>query len=367
MKRQEKGLDELSYRIFFERTFDPISLYEVEAGKVRFIDVNPAYEEVMGTPKEDIVGRTFLEVWPDVEPCWHDIIMECLNTEGSVHCESYCASIGKYLEAIAFPILPDRVSVIFLDRTRWKKSDEKLREKQKELLDYREELRELAAQLTLSEEKTRRSIAGQIHDSIGHSLVTLLHKLQSLRERRCSKEELDDAIESVETVIAQSRELIFQVSPPTLYDIGLNPALESLAEHLLAPQGISYDFQGGNLVHQADDRICVLLYQMTRELLINVIKHAKASHVSIRVHRGPGKIQVVVEDDGIGFPSPFTFKWGKLDGFGLFSIRERLHPIGGSIQIISEPGNGATVAMTAPLNMPSHEERGEPLDTAHNS
>nr|WP_321503856.1 ATP-binding protein [uncultured Dethiosulfovibrio sp.] len=356
MTTEDRGLNDLSYRIFFERTFDPISLYKVEEdGTVRFLDINPAYERVMGVEKKNVVGKTFFEVWPDVESCWHEIIKKCVTSQGSVHCESHCEDVKKYLEAIAFPILPDRASVIFLDRTRWKKSEEKLREKQKELLEYREELRSLAARLTLSEEETRRSIAGQIHDSIGYSLVSLLHNLQQLKKTGCTVEQLDNAIDSVESIIGQSRELIFQVSPPTLYDLGLNPALESLAEHLLSPKGISYDFQGGNLVHQAEDEICVLLYQMTRELLINVIKHSRATHVSIRVHRGPSKIQVVVEDNGIGFPKPFTLKWGRLKGFGLFSIRERLHPIGGSVQVISEPEKGATIAMTAPLKMPLKE------------
>lgn len=352
----DRGLSDLSYRIFFERTFDPIALYQVEEdGTVVFLDINPSYEKVMGVDKDNVVGRTFTEVWPTVETCWHEIIKECVASRGSVHCESYCEDVKKYLEAIAFPILPDRASVIFLDRTRWKKSEEKLREKHRELLEYREELRNLAARLTLSEEETRREIAGQIHDSIGYSLISLLHTLQHLKKEGCTKEHLEEAIYSVESVIEQSRELIFQVSPPTLYDLGLNHALEALAEHLLTPKGIDYDFQGGNLIHQADDQICVLLYQMTRELLINVIKHSKATHVSIRVHRGPSKIQVVVEDNGIGFPKPFTLKWGRLKGFGLFSIRERLHTIGGSIQVISEPDKGSTIAMTAPLNMPQEE------------
>ncbi|PIE54041.1 MAG: histidine kinase [Dethiosulfovibrio peptidovorans] len=352
MTKDDRSLDDISYRLFFDRTFDPIALYRLEGEIIRFLDVNPAYERVMGVSKDDVVGKTFPQVWPTTEACWHRIILDSLEKETSAHCESYCREIDKYLEAIAFPIPPDRVSVIFLDRTKWKKSEEKLREKQELLLEYREELRGLAAQLTLSEEQTRRAIATQLHDTIGYSLVSLLHRLQSFRENGISPEAIDQAIQSVEALIEDSRDLMFQVSPPTLYELGLNPALEALAERLLKPEAIAYDFQGGNLTHQADNQICILLYQMTRELLVNVIKHAQASHVSIRVHRGPGKIQVVVEDDGVGFPHPFTLKWGQLKGFGLFSIRERLHPIGGSIKIISEPGAGATIAMTAPLFMP---------------
>lgn len=369
MPYKNRKLRDLSYKIFFEQTFDPIALYEVVTEKgneiVKFLDVNPAYERVMGVKLEDVVGKSFKEVWPVVEDCWHDIIKECIKSHKNVSTSSKCNQISKYLEAIAFPILPDKVAVIFLDRTKWKKSNEKLREKHKLLLEYREELRTLATKLTLAEEETRRDIASQIHDKLGYSMISLLHLIKKLQSEGCNQPDLSQAVESVEELIAHSRDLIFQVSSPALYDIGLNPALEALAEHTLLPHNIKFDFQGGNLDKQADDDICILLYQMTRELLINIVKHAEADNVSIRVHRSSNKIQVVVEDNGKGLPDDFELKWGKLKGFGLFSIRERLHPIGGSIQIISEPGKGATIAMTAPLKTSLSAQKGEHNDRHH--
>ncbi|MDN5336254.1 MAG: hypothetical protein PWR02_1280 [Synergistales bacterium] len=95
--------------------------------------------------------------------------------------------------------------------------------------------------------------------------------------------------------------------------------------------------------------MCILLYDMVRELLVNVIKHSGASFVNIRVYRSQKKIRVVVEDNGRGFPVDLQKKWGQMKGFGLFSIRERILPIGGKIQVLSEPGKGATVCLEAPL------------------
>ncbi len=355
----------IPYRVFFERTFSPIALYQVErrccSGKdcakwIRYIDVNGAYEKVMKVERKDVIGRTFAEVWPNVESCWTDIIQKCLATGRTSHCEGECSNIHTYLEAIAFPLPHDRVAVIFLDRTDRKKAYDALKRKQETLLLYRKELRALAAKLTLSEEDTRRAIATDLHDRIGYALVSLLNRFRELRQSNSLEEiqrGIEEAIAETELLISESRELIFELSPPILKEVGLNPALESLADNLLTPLGIQWKFKsrGNRENFNADDAICVLLYRMTRELLINVIKHAKATSVSIHVHRGPGKIQVVVEDDGRGFPADFTMKQDAGRAFGLFSIRERLVPIGGDLKILSEPGKGSTIAMTAPLDL----------------
>ena len=125
--------DGLFEKFFYEQEFNPIALYEIEP--------------------------TFGEVWPYVEPCWSEIIERCVRENRAVHCESESVYTDKYLEAIAFPLPHGRAATIFLDRTELKKSEEELKEKQKKLLEYRSMLRELATQLTISEETTRREIA----------------------------------------------------------------------------------------------------------------------------------------------------------------------------------------------------------------
>lgn len=351
-----------SYRIFFERTFDPIALYHVGPSseysreKTRFIDVNEAYEKVMKIRREDVIGRSFREVWPQAEKYWENIIDRCVITGRMSHTEGYSADSNAYLEAIALFLPPDRATVIFIDKTQWKKSDDELKRKQGELLRNRGRLRELAARLTLAEEHTRRSIATDLHDHFGYKLVALLRSLRQIHEGRMAaslREEVKQAIDQTEELIGESRSLIFKLSPPILLEVGLDPALEALADQLLTPQGIKWTLHGkdASIFEQpAEDAICVLLYRMTRELLINVIKHSKATIVTIKIHRGPGKIQVVVEDDGVGFDAvdlpPFDHAC-----YGLFSIRERLITIGGDLTIVSLPGKGTTIAMTAPRHL----------------
>jgi len=345
--------EERLYHILLQRAMEPFARYQVLCSDekddcdVRFLDVNPSYERVMGVKRENVIGKRFREVWPEAENCWMDIIVETIKTGKSVRNEAWSKDVGKYLEAVAFPTFSDEVAVLFLDRTRWKQSDEQLRKNEKILLEYRQELRELAAKLSLSEAETRRKISRQIHDRIGYALVDILNRLRRMKEG--AKEDIEEISSVVENLISESRELTFETASPLLYDVGLNAAIEDLAEKLLKPQGIDYSFQGNHLEHQADERIRILLYDMTRELLVNVVKHSGASFVNIRVHRSPKKIMIIVEDNGKGFPKELQKKWGQMKGFGLFSIRERILPIGGKIQVLTEPDKGVTVCLEAPL------------------
>jgi signal transduction histidine kinase len=344
--------EEQLYHILLERAMEPFARYQVictgeEGCDVKFLDVNPSYEHVMGVKRQDVIGKRFREIWPEAEDCWMDIIIKTIKTGRSVRNEAWSRDTGKYLEAVAFPTLPDEVAVLFLDRTRWKKSDEQLRKNEKTLLEYRQELRELAAKLSLSEAETRRKISRQIHDRIGYALVDILNRLRRMQDG--PRDEIEEIASVVEKLIAESRELTFETASPLLYEVGLNAAIEDLAEKLLKTQGIGFSFQGNHVEYKADERVCILLYDMVRELLVNVIKHSGASFVNIRIYRSQKKIRVIVEDNGRGFPVDLQKKWGQMKGFGLFSIRERILPIGGKIQVLSEPGKGATVCLEAPL------------------
>lgn len=346
-----------SYKIFFEKVFDPIALYRIRENAARpltaadiiFFEVNPAYERVMKLKRGDIIGKSFIDVWPMAESRWANIVVECLNNNSTVRCEGESRDTDSWLEAVAFPVSQDMAAAIFSDRTEWKKSEEALRRNQ-------EELRNLAAQLTLSEENTRRDIAQDLHDHIGYELVSQLMTLRALNEKNLPENisgTIQDLIKNTEQLIAGNRNLVFELSPPVLKEVGLNPALEALAKNMLAPREIEWEFifKGGEA--HIDDAVSILLYRMTRELLFNVIKHSGAKKVNIIVHRSSGrngkKIMVAVEDDGHGFNVSKCSQDNKNKfGLGLFSIRERLLAVGGDMKIVSSPDSGTIVIMTCP-------------------
>ena len=252
------------YRILFERVFDPIALHRVEDGRIIFADVNPAYEKVMKLSRKNVIGKSFYDVWPNAEARWPGIIRDCLAQNRTVHCVGESLDVGGYLEAIAFPIPPDMAAVIFLDRTKLKRSGNALRKNQAQL-------RELAARLTITEEETRRGVATELHDRTGYDLICQLRMLREIESRDDAENirpQIQKLIANTERIISGNRSLIFELSPPVLKEAGLNPALEELAQNILSPHGIEWHIitRGSAEDYKADDSVCVILYRMAREL-----------------------------------------------------------------------------------------------------
>ena len=173
------------------------------------------------------------------------------------------------------------------------------------LLKYQKQLKRLASQLTLAEERERRRIAGELHDQVSQSLALAKIKLDSLHAAVSSQplaQALEDISGSLEKAIQDTRSLTFDLSSPILYELGFEAAVaEWLNEQVHDKHGIATEFQDDGLPKPFDDDVRVLLFRNVRELLINVIKHAHAGKVKVSIRRIDDSIEVTVEDNGIGF------------------------------------------------------------------
>ncbi|MEW6173928.1 MAG: sensor histidine kinase, partial [Bacillota bacterium] len=217
----------------------------------------------------------------------------------------------------------------------------------------REQLRSLASELSLAEERERRRIATELHDLIGQTLAVSRIKLGTLREMLSSARSvgiLDEVREHIDETIRHTRSMVFELSPPALYMIGLGAALEQLAERIQEKHGLKVDFIDDGLPKPIHDETRIILFGGVRELLTNVIKHAQASSVRISLKRKSNNIVIGVKDDGIGFTIKADGSFDKgHGGFGLFSIRERLQDLGGRLKIESWPGKGTRVTLYVPV------------------
>ena len=240
-----------------------------------------------------------------------------------------------------------QIAVYARDITYRKQADEQLRA-------YQERLRSLASQLSLTEEKERRRIATELHDSIGQTLAICKIQLGVLRQSASSTElvePLEEIHQYIEDIIRDTRSLTFEISSPILYQLGLESALEWLAERTQKRDGVRAKFRNDGQPKPLDDDIRIVLFQAVRELLINVVKHAQAQRVEVAIGRDDRHVRIAVEDDGVGFDVfPIGSHWSEVKGFGLFSIRERLGHLGGQLQIKSKPGLGTRVTLLAPLS-----------------
>ncbi len=228
------------------------------------------------------------------------------------------------------------------------------RKKAQERIDQHQmQLRSLASELTLAEERERRRISNLLHDHIGQIHATAKMKLgliHSTIEDSAIQEEINQIRELIGQAIHYGRTLTFELSPPILYDLGLEAAVEWLAEQVEEQNAIKRNFETDGLPKPISDEIRVLLFTAVRELLVNVVKHSGARHVKVSMRRLDDNISIHVADDGGGFnASKKSYHLAEARGYGLFSIRERLHSLGGHMDVRSQIGRGTRIILQAPL------------------
>ena len=194
------------------------------------------------------------------------------------------------------------------------------------------ELRSLASKLVLTEERERRKLAIDLHDSIGQSLAIARIKLNSLTEKpdTIDKDEtLNEVNQLLHQIIQHTRSLTFELSPPILYELGFEAALESLAEQMDELYNLKISVVSDQNVQELEEDMRVLLFRTSKELLMNIVKHAKTETAQIYIESIDGRTRVTIEDEGVGFNvEDIRFGSGNNIGFGLFSIRERMHEVG---------------------------------------
>lgn len=214
--------------------------------------------------------------------------------------------------------------------------------------DLRQErLRSLASEIVIAEERLRQSLAAELHNGLGQDIALAKMKLSALRNS--ASPDLQDPVARIEHLVEQAdralRSITFQLSPPSLHDLGLLPALEWLAEHIGDRNHVEVTVQDEGTPAVGDERMRVVLFRAVRELLVNAAMHASARKISVRLRYDQGLLHITVQDDGSGFDATRI----ESDGFGLFGLREQLQHVGGRLRIDSQSGRGTTVELTAPV------------------
>ncbi len=230
---------------------------------------------------------------------------------------------------------------------------EERRRAEAKLIDYQGQLRSLTSELLLIEERERRRIAGELHDRIGQTLAVSKLRLSQLRANVTQPEiagPLDGVRELLDETVQDTRALMFDLSPPVLYELGLAAAIEWLGEQMRERHGLAVQFADGRQSLAVGEEMGVLLFQAVRELLLNVVKHAGVDRAHVSLVFETGEIRIGVEDEGVGFDASRLERRRQDDGgFGLFNIRERIEHMGGRLELHSEPGQGTRAVLAAPL------------------
>jgi PAS domain S-box-containing protein len=225
------------------------------------------------------------------------------------------------------------------------------RESERRIVDYQEKLRQMSFDAALSEERARRRIAADLHDRIGQSLALSQMKLASMPRASTDRTAVDEAIELLAQSSVDMRTLIFDLSPPILYELGLREALSWLAEDLGKRCGLEVEVDAEQMPKRLNDTSAALVFRAVRELLTNVVKHAHTSAAKVSMRCRGDAVEIDVEDRGVGFDSlKLQSDLGSAIGrFGLFSVREQMSRLGGTVEIMSGDGCGTRVSLSLPL------------------
>jgi PAS domain S-box-containing protein len=222
------------------------------------------------------------------------------------------------------------------------------------------QLRTLAAELSHAEERERKRLAQAIHDDLQQLLVGAKFCSDGLPDsiqKNTHQERLQKLNVFLTEAIESVRSLTFELSPPILHSAGLARSLSYLGRQMNGQYGLNVNVRISDEVEPELEDVRILLFQATRELLFNIVKHAQVKRADVEMRRFErDSVQVVVSDSGIGF-DPAKIHDSSQDGFGLYSIRGRLELMGGHLEIESARGKGSRFTITAPLRKQSQADR----------
>ncbi len=315
------------------------------------IYVSPAYEKIWGRTRDSLYEepKSFMEA---IHPEDLDRVREQVaeHAFGSYHAQYRIiqpdGSIRWILDR-GFPIRDEKGDLVRMcglatDITERHDREEALERSQKQL-------RALATELARTEESERKRLAGELHDQVGQSLTALGINLGFVRSQLSDKVEertiqrLDDALDLVEQTSESIRDVMMDLRPTLLDDYGLMAALRWYAEHFSRRTGIPVDVIAEGEIARLDGESETGLFRIAREALTNVAKHAHASRVTVRTEETNDLLRMTVIDDGQGFdPGSRETGHGK-EGWGLLTMGERMHRMGGRLQVESASGGGTRV------------------------
>lgn len=196
-----------------------------------------------------------------------------------------------------------------------------------------------------------RMIARELHDHAGQAVARVRLSLDALAPHVGPKgrAQLDAARDLLEGAGEDLRRLAHELRPAVLDDLGLLPALRSLAESVTLRSGVAVTVSG-NTAGRLPETVETAVFRTAQEGLHNVLRHAHASHAVIEVDRDEAELRWLIRDDGCGLDAAAD-GGGQASGMGLVGMRERVARLGGTVDVRSRPGEGVTLAFRVPLEV----------------
>lgn len=221
------------------------------------------------------------------------------------------------------------------------------------LATYKQNLQDMSFDATVAEERQRRSLAASLHDNIGQILALAQLRLKAALSvvNDEARKDLTEGIKLIAQAMTDTRELTFELSPPVLYDLGLPSAVAWLGDQLEAQHQFQVTVTNDKHFPKLTDELAAILFRAIRELLTNVIKHAKTPGATVSLQHVDSMLIIVVEDFGVGIKPSALLNYEATKSFGLFSVREQIARLGGTFAATSAAPSGTRITLSVPSKM----------------
>lgn len=350
-KKAEEALreSEQRYRRLFQTESDAIIIFDGES--LRIIEVNDAAVKLYGYTHEEFTRIPQSQISAEPEKSDAAFRRVLSGEDKDILC-----GLHRKKDGTVFPVEISGSSFVWEGRSLVCGVIRDISERvarEKEIQKNRKDLRQLASELSLTNQRERRSIAGELHDSLSQLLSSAFLRLDALKlgvlpEKAAGS--VEKVCDIIQQALQQVRSLTFHLSCPMLDELGLAAALEELCLSMSHEYAFKFEFKGDKepLPLSLDRKM--VLYRSAREMLINVIKHSEAHSARMRLERSADFVHICVSDDGKGFDTAMAgLSFSPDGGFGLFNIHEYVQHVGGELSIESKLGEGTQVLLSIPL------------------
>jgi PAS domain S-box-containing protein len=337
------------YRMLFETS--PLPMWVVDDETLGFLAVNDAAVRLYGYSRDEFLAMTAEPFLPRARGAsvFRSAFRHARKNGEPLEVDAVGHLVGWRGRAARLVVIND-----ISERLRAQAALERVN---RELELSHERLRALSRRLLEIQEAERGRLARDLHDDIGQALTALKIQIESLRlaggegaQRARVAQRVEECVDTIQGTLERVRQLSLSLRPPQLDDLGLAAALRSHLDRQARVAGLKSHFDAGEAPHDIAPETETACFRVAQEAITNVLRHAHARNLWVRLFDSGGRLALSVRDDGTGFDAE------RVRGLGLAGMEERTALAGGSLELRAAPGKGTVVLATFPLQPAETEQ-----------